>query len=84
MWAESTAGVEPTGGDEGVREESAEGDGDGIDEADGDLMLPVVLRPAPGEGIVKASEPGSSSTRLAKYRWVRRLARMWRRRRNSS
>ena len=26
-------------------------DSDGIGEADGSLMLPVVLRPAPGEGI---------------------------------
>jgi hypothetical protein len=30
---------------------SAAGDGDGVGEADGSLMLPVVLRPAPGEGI---------------------------------
>ena len=35
----------------GLREVSAAGDGDGIGEADGGLMLPVVLRPAPGEGI---------------------------------
>jgi hypothetical protein len=35
----------------GVREVSMAGDGDGIGEADGGLMLPVVLRPAPGEGI---------------------------------
>jgi hypothetical protein len=35
----------------GVREVSAAGDGDGSQEADGCLMLPEVLRPAPGEGI---------------------------------
>ena len=42
---------EPTVGDEGVREMSAAGDGDGSGEADGGMMLPVVLRPEPGEGI---------------------------------
>ena len=30
---------------------AAAGDGDGIRKADGDLVLPVVLRSAPGEGI---------------------------------
>ena len=34
-----------------MREVSGAGDGDGIGEADGGLTLPVVLRPAPGEGI---------------------------------
>jgi hypothetical protein len=43
--------VSPLSGARGVREVSAGGDGDGIGEADGGLMLPVVLRPAPGEGI---------------------------------
>ena len=33
-----------------MREVSAAGDDDGIGEADGGLM-PMVLRPAPGEGI---------------------------------
>jgi hypothetical protein len=41
----------PTVGNEGVYEVSAAGDGDGISEADGGRMLPVVLRPAPGESI---------------------------------
>ena len=35
----------------GVPEVSASGDGDGVQEADAGLMLPVVLRFAPGEGI---------------------------------
>ena len=35
----------------GVREVSATRDGDRIAEADGSLMFPEVLRPAPGEGI---------------------------------
>jgi hypothetical protein len=34
-----------------VREVSAAGDGDGIGEADGSIMSPVVLRQAPEEGI---------------------------------
>ena len=42
---------EPLAGTWGVREVRSAGDGDGICEADGGLMLPVVLRPAPGEGI---------------------------------
>jgi hypothetical protein len=35
----------------GVREVSATCDSNGIAEADGGLMFPEVLRPAPGEGI---------------------------------
>ena len=35
----------------GVREVSTTRDGDRIAEADGSLMFPEVLRPAPGEGI---------------------------------
>ena len=43
-------GVSPMEGTRGVREVRAAGDGDGIRKADGDPMLPVVLRPASGEG----------------------------------
>ena len=43
--------MSPLSGTRGVREMSAAGDGDGIGEANGGLMLPVVLRPALGEGI---------------------------------
>ena len=35
----------------GVREVSATCDGDGVSETDGSLVLPEILRPAPGEGI---------------------------------
>ena len=42
---------EPTGEYEGVREVSATCDSDSVAEADGSLMFPEVLRPAPGEGI---------------------------------
>ena len=35
----------------GVREVSATCDSDSVAEADGSLMFPEVLRPAPGEGI---------------------------------
>ena len=35
----------------GVREVSATCDRDGVAEADGSLMFPEVLRPAPGEGV---------------------------------
>ena len=35
----------------GMREVSATCDSDGVAEADGSLMFPEVLRPAPGEGI---------------------------------
>ena len=42
-------GVSPLARTRGVSEVSAAGDG--IREVDGGLMLPVVLRPAPGEGI---------------------------------
>ena len=38
----------------GVREVTAAGDGDGIRKADGGLMLPVELRPAPGELMTKS------------------------------
>ena len=81
--------VSPLSGTRGVRKLSAAGDGDGIGEADGGLMLPVVLRPAPGDGIsallgipqvvrrqVTASVPCSASPRLSEYRGVRRRARM--------
>jgi hypothetical protein len=44
-------GVSLLAGTSGVREVSAAGNGDGIRKADGGLMLPVVLRPATGEGI---------------------------------
>ena len=43
--------VSPLSGTRGVREVRAAGDGDIIDCADGVLVLPEVLRPAPGEGI---------------------------------
>ena len=42
---------EPTGEDEGVREVSVTCDSDSVAEADGSLMFPEVLRPAPCEGI---------------------------------
>ena len=48
MWAGSTAGL---AGTRGVREVRAVGDGDGIGEADGCLILPVALRSAPGKGM---------------------------------
>ena len=35
----------------GVRKVSATCDGDGVSETDGSLVLPEILRPAPGEGI---------------------------------
>ena len=44
-------GVSPLVGTRLVSEVSTAGDGDGIRKADGGLLLPVVLRPAPGEGI---------------------------------
>ena len=43
--------VSPLSETRGVREVSAAGDSDGVGEADGCPMSPVVLRPAPGEGI---------------------------------
>ena len=58
-----------------VREVSATCDGDAVSEADGSLVLPEILRPAPGE-TVKASVPGSSSPMSAKYFMLRRWARM--------
>ena len=42
---------EPSVEDEGVREVSATCNSHSVAEADGSLMLPEVLRPAPGEGI---------------------------------
>ena len=35
----------------GAREVTATCDGDGVSETDGSLVLPEILRPAPGEGI---------------------------------
>ena len=58
----------------GARKVSATCDGDGVSETDGSLVLPEVLRPAPGE-TVKASVPGSSSPMPAKYLTLRRWAR---------
>jgi hypothetical protein len=55
-----------------MREVSGAGDGDGIGEADGGLTLPVVLRPAPGEGI--SARLGIPE--VVKSCWVRRWARI--------
>ena len=46
-----TRDTSPLARTRGVREVSATRDGDRIAEADGSLMFPEVLRPAPGEGI---------------------------------
>ena len=58
-----TLSGEPTVGTRGLRKVRAEGDGDGIGQADGGLMLPVVLRPATGEHQCQAGHPsGCQST----------------------
>ena len=55
-----------------MSEVSGAGDGDGFGEADGGLTLPVVLRPAPGEGI--SARLGIPE--VVKSCWVRRWARI--------
>jgi hypothetical protein len=59
----------------GVREVGAASNGDSIRQPNGGPMLPEELRPSDLRQ-VKASCPGSSSPRPAKYLVVRRWARM--------